>query len=437
MSVLWKYRWNYGIFILCVVLSSSHAVALSAQMNIIPDQGQVPLKVIFSDASGGNVVDWRWDFGDGYTGSGAYIMHTYEIPGVYPVTLTITNKEGERDSVLIQDAVVVLPHPFSGYLPLTYPKMNGFLADFTAIKTQGTAPLKVEFVDRSAGDPDSWHWDFGDGGTDTVQNPMHTYLTPGSYSVSLTTSKAGRVSRKEEINFITVSPGTGSVAYQSARNGTQPEGTRTGDTLSASQTVAKQRAVNGSVNSTAINPSLNDHEITGTSTDVAGPILPGLPISWKGLETPGLLMVQNEPPSILSGSSFTTTIRGFPDEEIFFWVSGADDHLNLANGTVPVISGLQEFLVFDETHGPYYIGDTPVSLNGKSYRIRDLIPIDPIYQGTRSYGQLRLNHTGMGEIEWNASDLQSGFYDVHVESVSPNSLSGMSIRKASASLQVL
>ena len=31
-----------------------------------------------------------------------------------------------------------------------------------------------------------WSWDFGDGGTDTVQNPIHTYSVYGNYIVCLT-----------------------------------------------------------------------------------------------------------------------------------------------------------------------------------------------------------------------------------------------------------
>ena len=33
---------------------------------------------------------------------------------------------------------------------------------------------------------DNWSWDFGDGGTDSVQNPIHTYSVYGNYIVCLT-----------------------------------------------------------------------------------------------------------------------------------------------------------------------------------------------------------------------------------------------------------
>ena len=54
----------------------------------------------------------------------------------------------------------------------------------------GLPPLKVAFEDLSSGDPTSWAWDFGDGGTSTEQNPEHTYTDPGTYAVTLTVSNA-------------------------------------------------------------------------------------------------------------------------------------------------------------------------------------------------------------------------------------------------------
>jgi len=49
--------------------------------------------------------------------------------------------------------------------------------------------LTVTFIDQSY-DPDgyivSWDWDFGDGSTSTQQNPIHTYISEGTYNVNLT-----------------------------------------------------------------------------------------------------------------------------------------------------------------------------------------------------------------------------------------------------------
>ena len=43
-----------------------------------------------------------------------------------------------------------------------------------------------KFTDTSTRNPTSWHWEFGDGATSDVQNPVHVYTTPGTYLVNLT-----------------------------------------------------------------------------------------------------------------------------------------------------------------------------------------------------------------------------------------------------------
>ena len=59
-------------------------------------------------------------------------------------------------------------------------------ADFTAAPLSGQVPLTVQFMDRSGGNPSSWTWDFGDGGSSTFQNPSHTYTFAGTFGVRLT-----------------------------------------------------------------------------------------------------------------------------------------------------------------------------------------------------------------------------------------------------------
>lgn len=61
-------------------------------------------------------------------------------------------------------------------------------ANFTASPLTEMAPLSVSFTDRSSGNPTSWEWDFGDGETSDERHPIHLYVTPGIYTVSLTAS---------------------------------------------------------------------------------------------------------------------------------------------------------------------------------------------------------------------------------------------------------
>jgi len=63
-------------------------------------------------------------------------------------------------------------------------------ASFTADRAEGCAPLEVQFTDTSTGNPTGWFWDLGDGGTSTEQNPLHTYVDPGSLVVTLTVTNA-------------------------------------------------------------------------------------------------------------------------------------------------------------------------------------------------------------------------------------------------------
>ncbi|MEO8066988.1 MAG: PKD domain-containing protein [Flavobacteriales bacterium] len=43
----------------------------------------------------------------------------------------------------------------------------------------------IHFTDGTSGIPDQWHWDFGDGDTSVVQDPVHTYAVDGTYTVEL------------------------------------------------------------------------------------------------------------------------------------------------------------------------------------------------------------------------------------------------------------
>jgi PKD repeat protein len=58
-------------------------------------------------------------------------------------------------------------------------------ADFSASPTTGTVPLSVQFTDLTPGAVVGWTWNFGDGSVGAGPTSMHTYDTPGTYSVTL------------------------------------------------------------------------------------------------------------------------------------------------------------------------------------------------------------------------------------------------------------
>jgi len=61
----------------------------SADFIANPTNGSAPLTVHFTDMSGGSVVAWEWDFGDGETSALQHPTHVYTAPGAYTVSLTV------------------------------------------------------------------------------------------------------------------------------------------------------------------------------------------------------------------------------------------------------------------------------------------------------------------------------------------------------------
>ena len=140
-------------------------------------------------------ASWTWNFGDGTTGTGFVVNHTYNVPGTYSVKLNVVDDLGCTDSITKTALITVnaLPSP-----------------KFSANHTVGCAPLTVQFTDLSTAVApavlNSWFWDFGDGTTSTLQNPSHVYSLPGVYSVLLRVAdNKGCDSIKIKQSYITVS----------------------------------------------------------------------------------------------------------------------------------------------------------------------------------------------------------------------------------------
>lgn len=64
----------------------------------------------------------------------------------------------------------------------------------------------VAFTDLSSNGPESWLWDFGDGNSSTLQTPIHTYTSPGTYTVQLTVANGSGEGSIVKEDHITVAP---------------------------------------------------------------------------------------------------------------------------------------------------------------------------------------------------------------------------------------
>tara|TARA_B100001758_G_scaffold81904_1_gene69627 strand:- start:31479 stop:36704 length:5226 start_codon:yes stop_codon:yes gene_type:complete len=118
---------------------------------------------------------YQWDFGDGNISSVANPIHTYNT-GIYSVTLIA--KEGNCSDTLV----------YNDYIKIG----DSLTPNFIVNTDSGCEDLEVEFTDITINNPDTWLWDFGDGTISTIKNPTHTYINPGFFDVTLTTSISGQ-----------------------------------------------------------------------------------------------------------------------------------------------------------------------------------------------------------------------------------------------------
>jgi len=130
---------------------------------------------------GANVL---WDFGDGNTATTPNVCHTY----LEADTFTITLKAFGCGFDSIQQEVIIHPSPQTNFT-------NNSI---------GCPGDSIQFNNLTIG-ATNFLWDFGDGNTSTLNNPVNLYTTPGDFIVKLiTTSTEGcQDSLSETISILT------------------------------------------------------------------------------------------------------------------------------------------------------------------------------------------------------------------------------------------
>jgi PKD repeat protein len=129
----------------------------------------------------GFIASWTWDFGDGSPTvtinfpNNPNVCHTYANPGIYLVTLSVTDNSGFTDSYSHNQTV--LPLPIANFFWST--PCKGKLVQFT----DASFP-------NGGGNVISWDWNFGDplsgsNNIDFLQNPSHIFTDSGYFNVRL------------------------------------------------------------------------------------------------------------------------------------------------------------------------------------------------------------------------------------------------------------
>ena len=126
-------------------------------------------------ADSGTIANYFWDFGDGSTGqnSNASIAHTYLYPQKPTVSLSVMDNHGCTNNKQLNNFIEIFP---------------GVTADFTVDKTYlcfVTDSLNL-YNKSTSTDVLNYQWNFGDGISSTLKDPVHSFNKRGNYTVKLT-----------------------------------------------------------------------------------------------------------------------------------------------------------------------------------------------------------------------------------------------------------
>jgi gliding motility-associated-like protein len=125
--------------------------------------------IAFSDSSTKDVNSWEWHFGDGGSSAEQNPQYTYRDTGYFDVTLIVKNNSCP-DTLVLNKYVEIYP-------PVAKMKISLICSD----------PRNRTFTDKSIG-AKTWFWDFGDGSTSKLKNPVHRYADTGRYMILLKVS---------------------------------------------------------------------------------------------------------------------------------------------------------------------------------------------------------------------------------------------------------
>jgi subtilisin family serine protease len=157
--------------------------------------------VDFMDMSIGLPDSWTWTF-EGGSPSNSTLQNpvgiNYNTAGTYDVTLTVENDYG-TNTLTLQDYITVMANP----------------TPFVVFAVSDSMPCiwnAVTFEDLTLYDPTAWLWEFTpstvqfvNGSNETWQNPEVEFLSPGSYTISVTATNANGANTMEFEDFIIAS----------------------------------------------------------------------------------------------------------------------------------------------------------------------------------------------------------------------------------------
>jgi PKD repeat protein len=125
-----------------------------------------------------NIFSWEWDFGNGNTSTLQNPSNNYTAAGTYPVTLVITDDVYGMDTLIMNVVVETCGGSPTYFVDFSYNYQSCIDSGYT-FTASSDYPNIIAYA-----------WDFGDGDTSSLQNPLKFYPDTGVYTVSLSITDA-------------------------------------------------------------------------------------------------------------------------------------------------------------------------------------------------------------------------------------------------------
>jgi PKD repeat protein len=189
--------------------------ALTAQFTFQPPAPKTGDSVSFdASSSTGNPATWVWNFGDGTSGNGVQVSHSYTTAGNFVVSVTETapgTGAGCVSGICVSQAsqiVVVVSNgpPPPPPLDPTYTASVSCVNQFGFKQCPAGTGQAVTLTANETRAGTAWAWDFGDGSTASGQVVHHSWSQAGNYPVKLSVSAPNQANQSSITTFVVSGP---------------------------------------------------------------------------------------------------------------------------------------------------------------------------------------------------------------------------------------
>ena len=168
-----------------IVSSGNSALSVEINMKSTCAGGEIE----FTAHNGPKEGSYLWNFGDNCFDQRSNLKHKYTKPGVYSVSLSVTNKrDGMMTTTVMKDLITVHPSPTADF---EWNFINGAMEEPT---------VKIVNISENAS---QYQWMFSDGSSSNDISPIRSYTEKGKQTILLAVSNEfGCVDKKVKyINF--------------------------------------------------------------------------------------------------------------------------------------------------------------------------------------------------------------------------------------------